>query len=342
MIFDNSEEVKNLDLTSFNQILVDILNNKNIPEIDFFKNITKLAIQTLNNEDENIRPKDKNNISGGLINLTQFDRVLIVPDLHARRTFFKKILTFKKRLAKNLLEELEYGNTALLCLGDGVHGEANFATRWIKAYEEFKKNFQDSPNMDIEISDSFNLMISIMLLKIRYTNKFHFLKGNHENIYNETGNGNYAFAKYANEGFMVLLYFKKRYDEELLSLYSQFEKSLPIFTVGKNFLASHAEPMMFVPYEKIVNYREYPEIIESFTWTDNHSSIRGTIDSFLDYYIPNNNEWTYYFGGHRPIKDKYFLINSDRYVQIHNPQKDIIALIDQHKNIDLDNDIIEI
>ncbi|HOJ64609.1 MAG TPA: hypothetical protein PLE45_09335 [Spirochaetota bacterium] len=342
MYFNTINEIKELKLEEFNNIIVEILNNKNIPEINFFKSVTKLAIFTLQNENENIRPKDKNNLPGGIINLTEFDKVIILPDLHARRFFLKKVLNFKKRLEKVLLEELEYSNISLLCLGDGVHGEANFASRWLKAYEEFKRNFEPSPNMDMEIADSFNLMLAVMLLKIRYPEKFHFLKGNHENIYNETGNGNYAFAKYANEGFMVLLYFKKKYDDEILSLYSQFEKNLPIFVVGRNFLASHAEPMMFVPYDKIVNYREYPEIIESFTWTDNYSSVKGTIDSFLDYYIPQNDQFTYYFGGHRPIKDRYFLINGDRYVQIHNPQKEIIAFIDQNKKIDLESDIIEI
>ena len=311
MIFNNIEEITNLDFISFKNLVLETLNNPEIPEINFFKNITKFAVNILKNENEKIRPKDKNNLSGGLVNLTQFDKVIILPDLHARRAFFKKVLDFKKRLNKTLIEELEEpeeNNIALLCLGDGVHGEGIFAYRWLKAYEEFKRNYDFSPNMDKEISDSFNLMISIMLLKIRYKDKFHFLKGNHENIYNETGNGNYAFAKYANEGVMVLLYFKKKYDDEMLSIYSEFEKNLPIFVVGRNFLASHAEPMMFFDHDKIVNYRNYPELIESFTWTDNHSSIRGTIENFLNYYITNIDS-PYYFGGHRPIKEKYFLIN---------------------------------
>ncbi len=341
MIFNSIEEITSLDFISFRNLVLEILDNPNIPELNFFKNITNFAINLLKNENEKIRPKDKNNLCGGLVNLTTFDKVIVLPDLHARRFFLKKIIDLKRRLNKTLLEELEENNIALLCLGDGVHGEGVFAYRWLKAYDEFKRNYEPSPNMDKEIADSFNLMIVIMLLKIRYKDKFHFLKGNHENIYNETGNGNYAFAKYANEGFMVLLYFRKKYDEELLNLYSQFEKNLPIFVVGRNFLASHAEPAMFFDYDKIVNYRDYPELIESFTWTDNHSSIRGTVENFLTYYIPNN-PYAYYFGGHRPIKEKYFLINNDRYVQIHNPQKEILVFIDQNKEIDLDNDVLEI
>lgn len=338
---DSIEKIINLDFISLKKIILEVLDNPEIPEINFFKKITELTVSILKDENEKIRPKDKNNLSGGLINLTEFDKVIVLPDLHARRFFLKKVINLKKRLNKTLLEELEESNISFLCLGDGVHSEGIFAFRWLKAYDEFIRNYEHSPNMDKEISDSFNLMIVIMLLKIRYKDKFHFLKGNHENIYNETGNGNYSFAKYAYEGMMVLVYFKKKYDDELLSLYSQFEKNLPLFVVGRNFLASHAEPKMFFDYDRIVNYRSYPELIESLTWTDNHSSIRGTIDNYLSHYLQNNKD-AYYFGGHRPIKEKYFLINNDRYVQIHNPQKEIVLFIDQNKIIDLDKDIFEI
>ena len=242
----------------------------------------------------------------------------------------------------SVLELLEQNRLIVLCVGDGVHGEASFAARWREAYSEVLDNFDVSPNMDAEIADSFNLMIAVMLLKIRYPKTFHFLKGNHENICNETGGGNYAFAKFANEGQMVLTYFRVKYDLELLALYAEFERSLPLFAVGWNFLASHAEPASFYDYDHILNYHINEDVILGLTWTDNHQSMPGTIDVMLDYYIPDNGDGSYYFGGHRPIKGIYYRINGDRYVQFHNPWLQIVGFIDQSEPIDLDRDIIQI
>ena len=50
----------------------------------------------------------------------------------------------------------------------------------------------------------------------------------------------------------------------------------------------------------------------------------------------------YYFGGHRPVRGLYNLRAGGRYVQIHNPGKFIIALIDVDRDINLDEDVIEI
>ena len=221
------------------------------------------------------------------------------------------------------------------------HTTAHITKEGKKAFEEYKTNYDKSSSMDQEIADSFNLMIAIMCLKIRYPDNFHFIKGNHENIYNETGNGNYAFAKYAIEGDMVLKYFRKFYDEEMLEAYSSFEKNIPLFVIGKNFLASHSEPEYPFTREEIINYRDNPDLIESLTWTDNYSSVKGTVDKLISYFMdkeePGNE---YYFGGHRPIKDKYNRINNDRYVQIHNPQMQIAVVINQDEPIDLDNNVI--
>jgi hypothetical protein len=267
-----------------------------------------------------------------------------LPDLHARRVFFKTFLNYKPDDDNSIIDLLEKNEIAFICLGDGVHGEGTMnGYRWLRAFDEYKNNYENPVSMNEEIADSFNLMIAIMCLKIRYRDNFHFIKGNHENIYNETGNGNYAFAKYAIEGDMVLKYFMKYYDEEMLDDYAAFEKNLPLFVVGKNFLASHAEPEYFFDVDQIVNYRNDPDLIESLTWTDNYASMRGTVDELLRYFLKKEVlSGEFYFGGHRPIKDKYNRINNDRYVQIHNPSMQIAAIIDQDADIDLDRDVVVI
>ncbi|MBP5706217.1 MAG: calcineurin, partial [Spirochaetales bacterium] len=140
----------------------------------------------------------------------------------------------------------------------------------------------------------------------------------------------------------VLTYFRVKYDLELLALYAEFERSLPLFAVGWNFLASHAAPASFYDYDHILNYHINEDVILGLTWTDNHQSMPGTIDVMLDYYIPDNGDGSYYFGGHRPIKGIYYRINGDRYVQFHNPWLQIVGFIDQSEPIDLDRDIIQI
>ena len=132
------------------------------------------------------------------------------------------------------------------------------------------------------------------------------------------------------------------YDTSKFDRYADFERSLPLFAVGRNFLASHAEPSTFYDFDHILNYRINEDVVFGLTWTDNYQSMPGTIDVMLDYYIPENDANTYYFGGHRPIKGIYNLINGDRYVQIHNPRKQIICIIDQNEPIDLNEDIFEL
>lgn len=326
------DSIAQIDFDLFYELLKFLLNNPEPPEESFFLDITQKANNVLITEDEVVRPHDNDNRPGGLINVITND-VIIVPDLHARRFFLKDLLIMDIE-GKRAIDLLEDHSLSIVCVGDGVHGEANYSHRWRLAYKEFIEGYNKCPNMDEEIADSFNLMLCIMCLKIRYSDNLHFLKGNHENIYNETGNGNFSFAKYANEGAMVVSYFSKFYSETLLDEYAAFEKNLPLFAVGKNFLISHAEPEFFFERIRIINYRGDEELIEALTWTDNDSSIDGSVEQLLDYYT--HNEKAYYFGGHRPIIGAYRLVNHTRYIQIHNPKEEIVVHINQDDVINLD------
>ncbi|HBD96411.1 MAG: hypothetical protein A2015_03270 [Spirochaetes bacterium GWF1_31_7] len=318
-----------------------VLNTKSPPEKVFFKNIIDQVNHVLDNEDCELRPTAKNNLPGGLIDLRSFNKTIIIPDLHARRDFFKSLLFWRLDNNKTLLDLLENGDCTLLCLGDGVHAEGDLAKRWVLSYKEFLNGYKKHTIMDEEISDSFNLMIVIMSMKIRYKSRFNFLKGNHENILNETGNGNFSFAKFANEGAMVIDYFKKFYGNDIIKSYAAFEKKLPLFVVGSHFLASHAEPYFKFDRERIINYHNDSQLIEGLTWTENFSSEKGCIDALFETFLDNCHN-CFYFGGHRPIKGFYNQINNDRFVQIHNPYKWIAVTISKDSEIILENDIVEV
>ena len=47
-----------------------------------------------------------------------------------------------------------------------------------------------------------------------------------------------------------------------------------------------------------------------------------------------------YFSGHRPVKENYALRQDGKLVQIHNPHKQNIVLVEPEKNFDFEKDII--
>ena len=51
---------------------------------------------------------------------------------------------------------------------------------------------------------------------------------------------------------------------------------------------------------------------------------------------------SYYFGGHRPVKGLFNPRSYGKFVQIHNPNKFVVAAIRKDKKINLKRDIIDI
>jgi hypothetical protein len=117
--------------------------------------------------------------------------------------------------------------------------------------------------------ESLGLMEMVIELKMAFPNNFHFLKGNHENIANEEGFGNHPFRKFAFEGHMVARWVQTFYGKDFIDSYYEFEKNLPLFVIGRNFIISHAEPLYFFEREAIVEYRNNPDVVEGLTWTAN-------------------------------------------------------------------------
>jgi hypothetical protein len=197
--------------------------------------------------------------------------------------------------------------------------------------------------MDEEMGESLGIMEMVMEVKSAFPRYFHFLKGNHENIANEQGGGNHPFRKYAYEGSMVTQYVRQFYGDEFFESYYEFEKNLPLFAIGKNFVVSHAEPAVFFEREDIVNYRDRPDVVEGLTWTANDEAEDDSVERMLEYYLQTDEHHElYYFGGHRPVRGTYELRANGRYVQIHNPERFIIALIQPEGEIDLEGDILEV
>jgi hypothetical protein len=317
------------------------------PETNNYISVLNDANDVLESEPDFLRPHviagSHAGKPGGVIQLYTDIPTIIVPDLHARMDFILSLLSQKDERGISYLDKLNNGTLQVVCVGDGFHSEGRGALRWRKAFEEFASLYKTHSNMDEEMKESLGLMEMVMLLKTAFPLHFHFLKGNHENIQNEKGGGNFPFRKYAYEGAMVLDYVKRFYGQEFLSEYYIFEKNLPLLAYGKNFVISHSEPRSFYNRESIVNYRENPAVIVGLTWTDNDESAQGSVGRMLEHFLGQEAARTaYYFGGHRIVDDLYLLRAGGRYVQIHNPKKNIIAYLDPDKEFNPDKNVIEL
>lgn len=322
--------------------LIAIFRRDNLPEADRMINLTAEVNGVLISEDPGLRPRDESDLPGGIIFLDRSLPAIIVPDIHARLDFVLSVLLQKCKDGGNALERLFRNELQIVCLGDGMHSEGRSIMRWKAASAEFFNNYSDHENMDDEMRESLGVMEMVLRVKNACPRNFHFLKGNHENISNEEGNGNYPYIKYAYEGEMVASYLEKFYGQNFIGHYYQFERNLPLMAAGKNFLVSHAEPASFYTRDEIINYRKNPEVVEGLTWTDNDAADNGSIACMLTEYLDWDFSRSFYFGGHRPVDELYNIRAGGKYVQIHNPDKFIIAKIDQMKDINLDEDIIEL
>jgi len=310
-----------------------------IPYLEKLERVSYVLI----NEDEAVRPRDSAGFPGGIVLLRRDLPTIIVPDLHARMDFFLSTMCFEMPDGSTVLQKLAGDGIQVVCVGDGFHAEGRAAGRWQKAYEEFRTDYRTHEYMDEEMRESLGVMEMVIEVKSVYPDRFHFLKGNHENVANEQGNGNYPFRKYAYEGPMVAQYVLQFCGEEFFETYYEFEKNLPLFAIGRNFLVSHSEPADFFDREAILEYRSRPDVIEGLTWTANDEAVEDSVTRMLEEYLENGVVGeAFYFGGHRPVREQYNLRANGKYVQIHNPERFIVALIDPERPIDLERDVFEI
>jgi hypothetical protein len=323
--------------------LKDIFKRTQPPSSVSYVKLLDLLEQVLENEDERVRPRDAAGRPGGILCLFPDIPTVIIPDLHARLDFFLSTMLSPLVGGKTVLESLSLRELQVVCVGDAFHAEGRRAARWQHALAEFQTGYEKHRHMDDEMRESLGVMEMVMEMKKTFPLHFHFLKGNHENISNENGGGNFPFRKYAYEGAMVLDYVKRFYGEDFLRAYYNYEKSLPLLAIGGNFLVSHAEPKKFYDTESVLNYHSRPAVVVGLTWTDNDEAEKASVRKMIEHYLPED-VWgeARYFGGHRPVSDRYLARAEGRYLQIHNPQKFQVALVAAQGTIDGETVVVEI
>jgi hypothetical protein len=334
--------------------------------------VLQAASAALSSEDPELRPSNDAGKPGGLVRLHHALPTIIIPDLHARRGFLMSLLTSQPPVgflpaqltsthtaclspasrdssrdssrdpAPNTLgtviELLKAGRLQILCLGDGFHTESWALKRWRSAFAEFKGGYREHHSMDQEMSESLGLMEMVMLAKAAFPRHFHFLKGNHENVLNETGDGNFSFYKFVQEGAMVRAYLDRFYGHSFAQTYAVFERGLPLLAQGRNFLASHAEPARAFTDQEVINAAFLPEVIQGLTWTGNDEALPGSVAAMLQRSLPGVHR-PRYITGHRPIEGLFQERSGGLHLQIHNPDRQVVAWIRAEGDIEVRRDI---
>lgn len=303
----------------------------------------------LENEISWYRSTSENGDPGALLDFSNKPLpTIVVPDIHARPDFIYNIL--KYRLPESIISysdrsvfhALKKGLVRIICVGDALHTEKKYA-RWNDIKNEFSKGLTTGPAMTAEMQDGLNTIISLMKLKLLFPEYVHFLKGNHENILNKSGDGDFAFVKYADEGNMVKKFLFDVYGDDVIYLISCIEKALPLISFNKNFVVSHGEPRDFYSKSDLINARANSKIIEGLTWTNNDVAKEGSVEYILKEASCSSNvdDW-YYFGGHRPVQNDFLLRQNGKYIQFHNPVKQNILFIKPEEKIELNKIIVHL
>ena len=334
--------------------LEDYFSLKNFPTHDEVFSLADNASSVLENEPKVYRPWSKGGQPGGLIDFSNYKKnlpLIIVPDIHGRTYFLKNILDFvppdgflfPELTGKTVFEALEKKSVRIVCVGDALHSELRGRNRWILAFEEFSNGSFSGKNMKEEMIENMNLLCSLMELKIAFPKFFHFLKGNHENIMNVYSAGDFPFRKFAQEGEMVRHFIQDFYGDDILMMISYWETSLPLLASFPTCVISHAEPLKPFTRSEVINGRFSENVVKSLTWTQNDIAEDGGVEKMLlEFTRKKSSDNLFYFAGHRPVSGKYCLRQNGKFIQIHNPEEQNIALVYTDRFFNPDNDIVSV
>lgn len=266
--------------------------------------------------------------------------LVIVPDLHARRDFFLHIMDFiLPECGESVLSLLSKQQIRVVCVGDLFHSERRCYERWLTALDEWHSGDNAGKAMTEEMVENLSLLQMVTELQVRFPENFFFLKGNHENIMNKNGDGDFSFRKFACEGAQVRDFMTTVYGDALLHVLSLWEHSLPLCAVFPQCVISHGEPVRSFTRKELESGNA--EVVLGLTWTRNGDAEAGSVKKTLQNLLGSANaKHAVWIGGHRPVAERYALRQQGGYVQIHNPSREQIALIMPKKEFNPETDIL--
>jgi hypothetical protein len=268
---------------------------------------------------------------GGLIRLRSDLRTLVIPDLHARKDYLVRVLRHRDpKTGTRYSTLLARGQLQVVVLGDAMHSESRGAARWRRAARE-----PLGRSMRQEAAESLGTMKLIMDLKAAYPDRFHYLKGNHDNILDESRGGNWSVAKFATEGALMRDFVQHRFGRAFLDRWHRFESMLPLVAVGNGFVLAHSGPRRVIREDAIETRQS--SAVDNFTWTDlTHSSrhqARIAARQLQELGVPDG----FFLAGHRPAKR---VRRQGRFYQFNNEDQMYFAVLEPGKHLDLSSDVL--
>ena len=319
-------------------------DNYRLPSHDEIFEASEKMVNLLEDEKYSWRPENSEGKAGGLLDFTDSDiPVVIIPDLHARPYFLKQICEYKIS-GIPVIDLLKNNQIHLVFVGDALHSEKITKERWFLCQKEFSEGNFSGNYMKEEMADGLSLLMMLFELKVCFPSNFHFLKGNHENVMNLHEGGDFPFRKYADEGQMVKEFIKDYYGDDVLYMISLYENNLPLVYASKKCVVSHGEPFRVFSRQELIDARLNPKVVSGLIWTANNeaanNSVSGTIKKlFINEKLSSNILW---FAGHRPVTGKCAFHQKGRFVQMHNPLRRNIVILNDNVPFNPDKNIVSV
>ena len=286
----------------------------------------------------------------GLIQLQDLPTI-IIPDLHSRRSMLIDILCHRLEhgpyAGRQLFDLLRAALINIVCVGDIVHSEER--SDWV-----INENGDWTPELlQKEMIRSLGAATLVMYLKMQYSAHFHCLRGNHDDI---TGELTKDFRKFvglkfehgdlvfehgrpvvtANEGESIITrnWILKRgrgWGLAFLDLWGQFDRALPVFAQGSNFVVSHYLPGRALSKEEIADKNRSRDATMQLTSLDEKSVQQEAMDQTLEN-LGLQESVLYWFHGHRNVSSainegKYAIGPGGRTVRLNNPKNHVFAYV---------------
>ena len=148
-------------------------NLKQLPSHETLFSLLNDAINVLENEINDYRPKDSKGKPGSLLELDSKKNIIVVPDIHARPYFINNILNFNipqkykvSSRSMSVQNALEKGKINIVCVGDAFHTEKT-RKRWEVISEEFYNGQTQGPRMVQEMTECLASFCALLSLKIK-------------------------------------------------------------------------------------------------------------------------------------------------------------------------------
>ncbi|MCU7849851.1 MAG: metallophosphoesterase [Candidatus Thiodiazotropha sp. (ex Lucinoma kastoroae)] len=186
-------------------------------------------------EKEPLRPKNSEDMPGGVVSLPKKMIPIILGDLHAQVDNLLTILSHNE-----FLEMMGDGKAVMVFLGDAVHSEMDGKLA--------------------EMESSLLIMDLIFRLKLWFPQQVFYVRGNHDSFSEEIGKEGVP------QGLLWSKEVKRARGEAYKQAMERFYELLPYVALSKDYVACHAAPPKSkVTMDMLVNIHSYPSLMEEVT-----------------------------------------------------------------------------